>query len=60
MDEWLQTHPEDREFAKKLTVSGLPSPLKAEKRAELAEKLAKVAEMRWTRNSMSAEPRSKN
>jgi hypothetical protein len=46
LDEWLRTHPEDKEFAKGLTVSGLSSPLKAKKRAELAAKLGEVAETR--------------
>jgi hypothetical protein len=46
LDEWLRTHPEDREFAKGLTVSGLSSPLKAKKRSELATKLGEVAETR--------------
>jgi hypothetical protein len=46
LDEWLKTHPEDRGVAKRLTVSGLSSPLKAQKRAELAEKLSEVAEIR--------------
>jgi hypothetical protein len=46
LDEWLQAHPEDKEFAKRLTVSGLSSPLKAEKRAELAIKLGEVADIR--------------
>ena len=46
VDEWLRTHPEDKEFAKGLTVSGLSSPLKAKKRAELAAKLGEVAETR--------------
>lgn len=46
LDEWLKTHPEDKGFATRLTVSGLSSPLKAEKRAELAVKLGEVAEIR--------------
>jgi hypothetical protein len=46
LDQWLHAHPEDRGFAKKLTVSGLSSPLKVQKRAELAEKLSEVAEIR--------------
>ena len=46
LGEWLKTHPEDREFAKKLTVSGLSSPLKAQKRAELAAHLTELAEVR--------------
>lgn len=46
LDEWLKTHPEDNEFARGLTVSGLSSPLKAKKRAELAARLGEVAETR--------------
>jgi len=46
LDEWLKAHPEDREVASKLTVSGLCSPLKAKKRSELAAKLGEVAEIR--------------
>jgi len=46
LDEWLKTHPEDKGFAARLTVSGLSSPLKAENRAELAVKLGEVAEIR--------------
>lgn len=46
LDEWLKTHTEDREFTNKLTVSGLSSPLKAKKRAELGAKLGEIAEVR--------------
>jgi hypothetical protein len=46
LDHWLQAHPEDRGLAKLLTVSGLSWALKAQKRAELAEKLSEVAEIR--------------
>lgn len=46
LDEWLRAHPEDKTFVNKLTVSGLSSPLKAEKRTELAGNLGKVAEIR--------------
>lgn len=46
LDQWLLTHPEDRGFAKRLTVSGLSSPLKAEKRAELAARLGELVEVR--------------
>lgn len=46
LDEWLRANPEDRGFAKKLTVSGLSSPLRAQKRSELAEKLSEVVEIR--------------
>lgn len=44
--EWLKAHPEDREFAKGLTVSGLSTPLKAKKRAELAAKMDELVEIR--------------
>jgi PD-(D/E)XK nuclease superfamily len=46
LDEWLRTHPEDSGLGEKLTVSGLSSPLKAEKRTELVQKLAAVADVR--------------
>jgi hypothetical protein len=46
LNTWLKTHPSDREFIGKLTVSGLSSPLKAKMRAELAAKLGEVAEVR--------------
>lgn len=46
LDEWLTTHPEDTEFTKRLTVSGLSSPLKAKKRNELAAKMSELAEIR--------------
>jgi hypothetical protein len=46
LDEWFRTHPEDSALVGKLTVSGLSSALKAEKRSELAQSLAAVAEVR--------------
>jgi hypothetical protein len=46
LEEWLRAHPEDKEFVGTLTVSGLSSPLKAKKRAALAEKLREAAESR--------------
>jgi len=46
LDEWFGAHPEDRALRNKLTVSGLSSALKAQKRVELAEKLKNVAEVR--------------
>jgi len=46
LDEWLGTHPDEQGLREKLTVSGLSSPLKAGKRAELAQKLATIAEVR--------------
>ncbi len=46
LDEWLGTHPDEQGLREKLTVSGLSSPLKAGKRAELAQKLATIADVR--------------
>jgi PD-(D/E)XK nuclease superfamily len=46
LDAWLKTHPEDGTLAGRLTISGLSSPLKAEKRHALADGLAAVAEVR--------------
>jgi hypothetical protein len=39
LDEWFSAHSDEHGLRDKLTVSGLSSPLKAEKRAELAQKL---------------------
>ena len=47
LDEWFRTHADERALKDKLTISGLSSPLKAEKRAELAEKLAGVADIHF-------------
>jgi len=47
LDEWFRAHPEDRVLRDRLTISGLSSALKAQKRAELAENLACVAEVRF-------------
>jgi hypothetical protein len=46
LDEWFTTHPDERAFREKLRISGLASAIKAEKRAELARKLADIAEVR--------------
>ncbi len=46
LDEWFRTHPDERGLRDKLTVSGLSSPLKAQKRQVLADELATVAEVR--------------
>jgi hypothetical protein len=46
LDEWFKTHPDDAALREKLTISGLSSALKAEKRAELAEKLTNIADVR--------------
>src|SRR6266851_941411 len=46
LDEWFTTHPDEWSLREKLTISGLSSAIKAEKRAELAEKLAEIADVR--------------
>jgi PD-(D/E)XK nuclease superfamily len=46
LDEWFSTHPGERGLRDKLTISGLSTALKAEKRAELAEKLADFVDVR--------------
>src|SRR5216683_241370 len=46
LDEWFRARPDDQGLLDKLTVSGLSSALKADKRAELAEKLTNIADMR--------------
>jgi len=46
LDEWFRARPDDQGLQDKLTVSGLSSALKADKRAELAEKLTNIADMR--------------
>ncbi|MHB8526854.1 MAG: PD-(D/E)XK nuclease family protein [Candidatus Acidiferrales bacterium] len=46
LNEWFTTHPDERSLREKLTISGLSSPLKAEKRAKLAENLAGVVDVR--------------
>jgi hypothetical protein len=46
LDEWFKTHPEERGLRDKLTISGLSSAIKAEKRADLAQTLAGVADLR--------------
>src|SRR6266851_1234345 len=46
LDEWFRAHADDRNLREKLTVSGLSSALKAEKRAEMAQKLAAIADVR--------------
>src|SRR6266478_2851915 len=47
LDEWFGAHSDEQGLREKLTVSGLSSPLKAEKRAELAQKLAGVADIHF-------------
>jgi len=46
IDEWFKTHSEERGLRDKLTISGLSSALKAEKRTALAQKLATIADVR--------------
>ncbi len=46
LDEWFRTHADETALKDKLTISGLSSALKAEKRAELAQKLAGIADVR--------------
>jgi predicted restriction endonuclease len=45
LDQWFTAHSDEQGLRDKLTVSGLSSALKAEKRAELAQKLAGVADV---------------
>jgi len=47
LDEWFSAHSDEQRLRDKLTVSGLSSALKAEKRAELLEKLAGVADIHF-------------
>jgi hypothetical protein len=49
LDEWFRTHPNEWSLRDKLTISGLSSALKAEKRAGLAQKLADIADVRVER-----------
>lgn len=46
LTEWIEKHPGDANMLGKLTVSGLSSPLKAEKRARLAENLIQIADVK--------------
>ncbi len=46
LDEWFSAHSDEQGLRDRLTVSGLSSALKAEKRAELAQKLATIADVR--------------
>jgi hypothetical protein len=46
LDEWFRTHPGERGLRDKLTVSGLSSALKADKRDQLAHRLAPIADVR--------------
>jgi hypothetical protein len=47
LDEWFSAHSDEQGLRDKLTVSGLSSALKAEKRAELARKLAGIADVHF-------------
>jgi hypothetical protein len=48
VDEWFSAHPDEQGLLRdKLTVSGLSSALKAQKRAELAPRLARVADVHF-------------
>jgi hypothetical protein len=47
LDEWFRAHSDELGLRDKLTVSGLSSALKAEKRAELAQKLAGVTDVHF-------------
>ena len=68
LDEWFSAHSDEQGLRDKLTVSGLSSALKAEKRAELAQKLAGVADVHFetelrigrVRNNASKEQTSAN
>jgi hypothetical protein len=46
LDEWFRTHPDERDLREKLTISGLSSAVKADKRAELAHRLTEIADVR--------------
>jgi hypothetical protein len=46
LDEWFKTHPEERGLRDKLTISGLSSALRAEKRTDLEKRLGEVADER--------------
>jgi hypothetical protein len=45
LDQWFATHPEERALRDKLTISGLSSALKAEKRADLAQRLTGAVDL---------------
>jgi PD-(D/E)XK nuclease superfamily len=46
LEEWFRTHPDEQGLRDKLTISGLSSARKAEKRAELFQKLSTVVDVR--------------
>ena len=43
LNSWLEVHPSDRDLSEKLTIGGLSSPLKAQKRASLKAQMEQVA-----------------
>lgn len=45
LGEWFKTHPEERGLRDKLTISGLSSAIRAEKRADLVQALAGVVDL---------------
>jgi hypothetical protein len=45
LNEWFSAHPEEQPLRDKLTVSGLSSAVKADKRAELAQNLAGIVDV---------------
>jgi len=46
LDQWFRTYPDERDLRDKLTISGLSSALKAEKRSELVQNLTAIADVR--------------
>jgi hypothetical protein len=46
LDEWFKAHPDEQALHDKLTISGLSSALKAEKRSELTQKLRGITDVR--------------
>ena len=46
LDDWFAGHTEEGALREKLTISGLSSAIKAEKRCELARKLANIVDLR--------------
>ena len=45
LDEWFSAHPEEQALRDRLTISGPSSAIKAEKRAELAQKLTGIVDL---------------
>jgi hypothetical protein len=45
LDDWFKGHPGDQSLREKLTISGLSSALKTEKRAGLSQRLADIADV---------------